>query len=147
MQILLNSDVPKLGYRGDIVSVRNGYFRNYLLPKGFAQPATSALIKLSKSRNEKRLVQKQQIIDKAGEVLKKLKGLTVEIKAKVSKKGKLYGSLGESEVIEAVKKAAKIELEKEFVKMEHIKELGEHKVKIHLGENLEEEITVKVEEA
>ncbi|MBD3360771.1 50S ribosomal protein L9 [Candidatus Peregrinibacteria bacterium] len=145
MQVLLNEDVKKLGYRGDIVNVKNGYFRNYLQPRGLAQRATENLIKLSEKRNEKRLMKKQQILEKAEEVLKKLKDLKVKIKAKVSKKGKLYGSIAEEDVINAVKDKSNIELEKEFIKMEPIRELGEYKIKVNLGENLEENIELVVE--
>lgn len=145
MQILLNEDVKKLGYRGDLVNVKNGYFRNYLQPRGLAQRATENLIRLSEKRNEKRLMRKQQILEKAEEVLKKLKGVKVKINAKVSKKGKLYGSVTEEDIVKAVKDKANIELENEFIKMEPIKELGEYTIKVNLGENLEENIVVVVE--
>lgn len=145
MKILLNGDVKSLGYRGDIVNVKNGYFRNFLLPNGLAQFANAKVIKLAEGRSEKSTLQKERVIENAKDVLKKLKGLTVTIKAKVSDKGKLYGSITEFEVIEAVKAGAKVELEKDFIKMDHFKDLGEHKAKVHLGEGLEEEITVVIE--
>ena len=145
MQILLNGDVKNLGYRGDIVKVKNGYFRNFLSPKGLAQVANAKVIKLAEERGKKSTLQKERVLDNAKDVLKKLKGLTVTIKAKVSDKGKLYGSITEADVVEAVKTGAKVELEKEFIKMDHFKDLGEHKAKVYLGEGLEEEITVVLE--
>ena len=144
MQVLLNQDVPKLGYRGDIIKVKDGYFRNYLWPRGLAQVATGNVLKLSGSRKEKLVMKKQQVADNAKDVLKKLKGLVVTLNVKVSEKGKLYASVTEHDVIEAVKVAAKVELSKDFVKMEHFKDLGEHSVLIHLGEGLEQKITVVV---
>jgi large subunit ribosomal protein L9 len=145
MQVLLNKDIKKLGYRGDIVAVKPGYFRNYLLPKGLAQVTTAKLIELAEARNKKRLMQKQQVLENAKEALKKLKKSAVVIKAKVTKTGKLYGSIGEKQIVEALKDQAKIELEKDYIKMKHIKELGEHEILIQLGEGLEEKVKIVVE--
>lgn len=147
MQVLLNEDIKKLGYRGDIVAVKRGYFRNYLYPRGMAQIATAKVVELAEGRNKKRLMQKEQILDNSKDVLSKLKGLRVTVKSKVSDKGKLYGSIAEVEVIEAVKAATNLELEKDFIRMDHIKEIGEHEVIVHLGEGLEEKILVVVEAA
>jgi large subunit ribosomal protein L9 len=147
MQTLLNKDVKTLGYRGDVVNVKKGYFRNFLNPRGLAQIVTPSVLKLSEVRNKKRVLRKQQVIDNAKEVLGRLKGLSVTLKSKVSEKGKLYGSISDVEVIRAIKDASGVELEKEFVKAEHIKEVGEHKVNVTLGEGLEEQITVVVEAA
>lgn len=145
MQVLLNADVKKLGYRGDIIKVKNGYFRNFLYPKGLAVAADKKTVALAEERNKERTMQKEKVLENAKDVLKKLKGLSVTIKSKVSEKGKLYGSITESEVVEAVKAASKVELEKSFIKMDHFKELGEHKAIVHLGEGLEEEVTVVLE--
>jgi large subunit ribosomal protein L9 len=145
MQILLNADVKKLGYRGDIIKVKNGYFRNFLYPNGLAQAADKKTIALAEERNKERTMQKERVQENAKDVLKKLKGLKVVIKSKVSEKGKLYGSITEAEVVEAIKAESKVELEKSFIKMDHFKELGEHKAVVHLGEGLEEKITVVLE--
>lgn len=145
MQVLLNKDVKTLGYRGDIINVKNGYFRNYLFPRGLAQVANAKVIALAEKRNEKRTLQKERVLDNVKDVLKKLKGLSVTIKAKVSDKGKLYGSITEADVVEAIKAGAKVELEKDFIKMDHFKDLGEHKALVSLGEGMEEEITVVLE--
>lgn len=144
MQVVLNEDVKKLGYRGDVVSVKRGFFRNFLFPRGLADLATIARLKIAESRKDKMVVQKQQLLDSSGDVLKKLKGLKVETFGKVSEKGHLYGSIVEEDVINAIEEATKIKLEKDFIKMEHLKELGEHKVIVHLGEGQEEEVTVEV---
>lgn len=144
MKVVLNSDVPKLGYRGDVVNVKDGYYRNFLLPRGFAEVATPSVLKVALARKEKKDLAKKQVIEDAEAVLKKLKGLSVTIEAKASDKGKLYGSVVEEDVIKAVKAEAKVTLDKEFVKMSHFKDLGDHTVVIHLGEGLEEKINVVV---
>jgi len=145
MKVLLNSDVQKVGYRGDIVEVKRGYFMNFLYPNNFAIAADDKTIALAEKRNESRVVQKKQVLDNAKEILEKLKGLSITLSGKVSDKGHLYGSITEADIVEAVKKSAKVELEKEFLKMDHLKDLGEHKVIVHLGDKLEQEITVVIE--
>jgi large subunit ribosomal protein L9 len=145
MQIVLSKDVPKLGYRGDVVTVKRGYFNNFLMPNGLAEVLTKSLAKLIESRQEKILVEKEKLMDNAKEVLEKLKGLKITLKRKTTKAGKLYAAITEKDVIAAVEEAANVRLEKDYIKMEHFKDLGEHEVLIHLGEKLEDKITVVVE--
>ena len=145
MQVVLNKDVKKLGFKGDIVTVKPGYFRNFLMPGGFADIATKARLKIAESRRDKIVMKKEEIMAKAAQAIEKLKGLSVVIKAKASAKGKLYGAITEADVVEVVEKAVKIKLEKDFIKMDHFKEAGEYKAVVHLGEGLEEEIAVIVE--
>lgn len=147
MEVVLNKDVQKLGYKGEVVRVREGYFRNFLWPRSLAEVATEERKTLAALRREKMVISRKQLLENTRKVLDKLKGLTVTIKAKVSGKGKLYAGIGEDAVIAAVEKAAKIQLEKEYLKMEHIKEVGEHKVLIQLGPDMEQKITVVVEKA
>lgn len=144
MQVILNKNVQKLGYRGDIVSVKPGYFRNYLLPKGLAIIGSPNHLKVALGRKEKMVMQKQQVLDNAKDVLDKLKGLVVTITSKASDKGKLYGSVTDEDIAVAIGKAAKMDFDRSFVKMDHLKELGEHKVKVHLGEGFDAEVTVVV---
>ncbi|MDA1060533.1 MAG: 50S ribosomal protein L9 [bacterium] len=145
MQVVLNTDVKKLGFKGDTVSVKAGYFRNYLMPAGFADIATKARARVAESRKDKIVMKKEEIIAKSAETIDKLKGLTLTIKAKATDKGKLYGAVTEADLVEAVEKAVKIKLDKEFIKMNHFKEAGEYTALIHLGEGLDEEIKVMVE--
>lgn len=146
MQVVLNKDVPKLGYKGDIVNVKSGYGRNYLLPKGLADLASDSRLKIAASRKERMVIQKQQLLDSAKDVIAKLKGLKLIMKAKVSEKGKLYAAITEKDVIDAIEEKKNVKLEKEFIKMEHFKEVGTYEVLVRLGEGFEEKITVKVQE-
>ena len=146
MQVVLNKDVPKLGYKGDTVNVKAGYIRNYLLPQGLADLATPSRIKVAASRKEKVVIKKQQLLDNAKEVLAKLKDLKVIIKSKVNAKGKLFAAITEKDVIAAIEEKKNVKLEKEYLKMEHFKDLGEHEVIIHLGEGFETKVIVKVQE-
>lgn len=145
MQVLLNQDLKKVGYRGDIVNVKPGYFRNYLFPNGIAVMATKAVLALSDKRNEKRIMKKQEIVDNAKDSAKKLNGLSVTIQEKVSEKGHLYGSVTDKEVLDAIKAATNLELSKDMLSMDHIKEIGDHKVVVKLADDAAVEITVVIE--
>ena len=147
MKVMLNDNVSKLGYKGDVVDVKDGYFRNFLFPKKLAVLATKDRIALAEKRREKLVLKKEQLLDNIKEVLGKLKGLGVEIPAKVTGEGKdtLYAALGEDAVIDAVRAACNVQLEKKYVKfVEPVKTLGEHKVTIDFGGDNEIGITVNV---
>jgi len=147
MKVLLNKDIKKLGFRGDIVDVKPGYFRNFLFPQGAAIIATEKIIELANERNKDKIQKRAGIIKNAKEILGKLKGLTIKLTEKVSSKNKLYASVTEQEVVEAIKNESGIEVTKDLLKMDHIKTTGEHTILVHLGQNLEEKITVLVEKA
>ncbi|MBI5753819.1 50S ribosomal protein L9 [Candidatus Peregrinibacteria bacterium] len=144
MQIVLNKDVPKLGYRGEVVKVREGYFRNFLLPRGLALIATPSFLKLAAVRKEKIVEARKKVVENAKDILSKLKGLKLNLKAKISSKGKLFGAIGEDKIVEAIEKATDLKLDKGFVKMTHIKTTGSHDVIIHLGPDMEEKVKVTV---
>lgn len=147
MQIVLNQNVPKLGYKGDVVKVKEGYYRNFLLPRGFADICTPTRMKVAESRKDKLVMEKQQIMDNAKDVLKKLEGLVLKFKVKVTEKGTLYAAITEVDVLKEIKKVAHVKLEKDQLKMAHFKEVGEHKVVVHLGKDLEETVKLAIEAA
>ena len=126
------------------MKVRNGYFRNFLQPNGFAVMATPALLKVTAVRKERMVLARQELIDNATKALGKLKDLVIEIKGKVTSKGKLYGAITEEKIIAAILKETNIKLEKDFIKMEHIKTVGDHEITVHLGPDLEQKLKVVV---
>lgn len=145
MQVVLNQDVKKLGYRGEVVAVKPGFFRNFLFPNGLADVATPSRLRVAESRKDKLVMKKQQIVENSQEVIEKLKGLKVMISEKVNDKGHLYAAVSEAEIVAAVESAAKIKLAPEWIKMDSIKELGEHSVLVALGKGIETKVTVLVE--
>ena len=147
MEVVLNKDVKKLGYRGDVVTVKPGYYRNFLSPNDLADVATKSRLKLIDARKAKMVVEREKLLENANEVLTKLKGLNVVIKSKVNDQGTLYAAITEEDVVKAVESEAKVKLEKDYLKMDHFKDLGDHSVKVHLGPDLSQEITVTVEAA
>lgn len=144
MQIVLSKDVPKLGHRGEVVKVREGYFRNFLLPQGFALIATPSSLKVAAVRKEKVLEARKKVMENGKDILAKLKGLKLNLKAKISSKGKLFGAIAEDKIVEAIAKATDLKLDRGFVKMTHIKTTGTHDVLIHLAPDMEEKVRVTV---
>jgi large subunit ribosomal protein L9 len=145
MKLILTKRVPKLGHEWDLVNVKDGYARNYLLPKKLADPATPALIKKAEKIQTERVKKLEEIIKNAKEMAEKLKDIEVSFKKK-ARGEKLYGSITEKEIAEELTKKAKIEILKEMIKVkEPIKTLGEHKVSLALAEGVEVKIKVTVE--
>lgn len=146
MRVILIQNVKSLGLEGDIKEVALGYARNFLLPKGLAQIATPQAIKKTQAIKVAQFKKEKEERKKALEVVKKLKGLTVIIPAKVGEEGKLFGSISSDEITQAVKDQAKIEMDKEAVLLdEPIRKVGEHKVKVRLFKDVEAFVKIKVE--
>jgi len=144
MKVLLIKDVFKLGRAGEVKKVAAGYARNYLLPQGFAIPATPGAMqqaeRIKKKATERRAVLNEEL-SSVEEVLDSKK-LTFPVKA--GETGRLYGSISSDDIIEAVEANFKIKLEKRQVETEPIRQLGTYKVPIHLTMDLLPEITVIV---
>ena len=145
MKVILKKRIANLGQEWDLVTVKDGYARNYLLPQKLAVVATPALIKDAAKRAEQRVKNMEELAANAKESAEKLAEVTLNFKKK-ARGEKLYGSITEKDIVEALKKEAKIDLDKDIIRMgEHLKTIGEHKVKLHLAEGIEAEISVKIE--
>ena len=145
MQIVLTEDVPNLGKQGDVVEVKPGYGRNYLLPRGMATVPTEHNLRLL----ERYKIRVRQAVDariadlKAlAEQINKMAGITVE--ANANEEGHLYGSVGPQEVAAGLK-SKNLPVEPDMVRMEGpIKETGLYAVKLNLGYEIETEVKVAV---
>lgn len=148
MKVILKKDVQKLGYRGEVVVVKDGYFRNFLFPNDLASVATDKGLKLVEARKAKIILEKQRLLENIKDVLKKLKGLSVKIAAKVTGKSTLYAAVSAKDVVNAVFEATNVKLDPEYVKFgEHIKKTGNYKVAIDFGEGSTAEIDLEVVKA
>src|SRR6266446_2135100 len=144
MQLVLTEDVPNLGKQGDLVEVRSGYGRNYLLPRGLATVPTEHNLRLL----ERYKVRVQQAREARIADLNALSGqiqrVEVTIEANANEEGHLYGSVGAPEIAKALK-AKNLNIEPEMVRLEGpIKECALYAVKIHLGYDIETEVKVLV---
>jgi large subunit ribosomal protein L9 len=146
MEIILKQDIPTLGYTNDVVKVKAGYARNFLIPKGLAIPATETNRKIL-SENIKQKAFKDDKVRKEAETLSKaLGGITVKIGAKAAETGKIYGSVNNIQIADAIKKQYNYEVDRKkiFVDGEHIKELGTYTADVHLHKDIKVTINFEV---
>lgn len=146
MQVILTQDVKGQGKKGQMVNVSDGYARNYLLPKGLAQPATKSNINAMKGKQESAEYRKQKEKEEAESIADKMKEITVTIKAKAGDNGKLFGSVTSRDVAEELKMQHHIKLDKKkFVIPDGIKTLGETTVDVKLYTGITGKLKVMVE--
>jgi len=145
-EIFLMADVADLGAEGDVVNVADGYARNYLIPKQLGAPVTDATKrKLAKIQREREIARVASIAE-AKKMVGKLEGVSVTIAVKTSEGDKLYGSVGEQEIADALKEQG-IKIDRNLIALEsHIKELGVFDVKIKLQPEVEATIKVWIVE-
>ncbi|HEY9071824.1 MAG TPA: 50S ribosomal protein L9 [Candidatus Ozemobacteraceae bacterium] len=132
MQVLLIQNVGSVGKRGETKRVAEGYARNFLFPRNLAVPVTPGTMKnlnLLKQSWKRQEVKEQE---EARALAAKIDGLTLKITRKSGEKGRLFGSVTNTEIAELIAKKADIQLDKRSVVVEHIKELGEHEVTVKL---------------
>ncbi|GLZ56532.1 50S ribosomal protein L9 [Micromonospora sp. M51] len=133
MKIILTQEVSGLGAPGDIVEVKNGYGRNYLLPQGFAIAWTKGAEKQVTVIKRARSAREIRDLDHANEVKAQLEGLKVNLKVRAGDGGRLFGSVTPAEIVDAVKAASGPVLDRRRLEVPgHIKSTGTYPVKIKL---------------
>jgi large subunit ribosomal protein L9 len=146
MEVILRTDVPKLGKAGDIVKVKDGFARNYLLPKGLAIPANQKTIKALENQRKIILAKAERERKKAQSLAEKLTGLTLTFYRKVIEGERIYGSISAQDIVKALEEKG-LRLERRFVLLdEPIKQLGTYEIPIRLGPGVEVKIKVEVVE-
>jgi len=144
MRIVLMHDVIHTGKRGEVVDVKRGYARNYLLPKGLALEATPGNLKVFEQQRRKIEARHAQERDAAAGIAAALAGVRVEIAKRATETGALYGSVTASEVAEALE-AKGVQIEPRQVDLEGgIKAVGDHEVRIDLHSEVVAEVVVTV---
>ncbi|MGE5277024.1 MAG: 50S ribosomal protein L9 [Acidobacteriota bacterium] len=145
MKVILADDVRGLGHRGDTVTVKDGFARNYLFPQGFAYEATEANTR--RLGEEKRKYDDKTLRDKqiAQEVARKVEGLAIVIRKKAGEEDVLYGSVTPSEIADALGEKG-IEVDRRKIELaEPIKRLGQHAVHVRLHRDVVAELTIDVQ--
>lgn len=144
MEIILKEDVKGLGYKNDIVKVRDGYGRNFLIPKKIAILATESNKKVVAENIKQAAHKAEKIKTEALDVAAKLEGLSINISTKVGESGKIFGAITSLQVSDALKaKGFSIDRKKISFK-EDIKEVGAYKAQIDLHKEVKQSITVNV---
>ena len=145
MKLILTREVAGLGSAGDVVTVKDGYGRNYLLPRGNAIVWSQGGEKQIEGIRRARSAREVRDIDHAKEIKAKLEGASIVAKAKVGAKGALFGSVTDKDVASAIKAATGLDIDRHAIATKgHIKKTGNHDVKIALGHNVVAKVSVSV---
>ncbi|MDD3632899.1 MAG: 50S ribosomal protein L9 [Candidatus Syntrophosphaera sp.] len=144
MKVILLSSIEKLGNKGDVVNVKRGYARNYLIPRKLAIYATPKNLKNWNSIQIKAAQEEEEVIDKMKRLDEQLRNMTLYFERKTDEQDNLYGSVSEMDICQELAKQG-INIKRAMVQMEkHIKSLGENLVKIHLYKDIISELKVVV---
>ena len=140
MEIILKEDVINLGYKGDIVKVKDGYGRNFLIPTKKAVLATASAKKMLAEDLKQRAHKLERLKNEAAELAEKVQDITLTVGAKTSTTGKIFGAVGPIQIADAFEKAGFSVDRKVIVLKEAVKEVGSYKATL----KLHKEVTVEV---
>jgi len=145
MKVILTQDVNKVGTKGDLVEVSDGYGRNFLIKKGFALEGTGGRLR-EWEENQKAMKNRETKMEKAAvDTKKKIGGKRVTVLMNAGEEGRLFGSVTSSQIAEAVKAQLGVEAEKHNIKLEEaVKHVGMYPFKIRLHTGIEAELTLEV---
>ncbi len=145
MELILKQDVENLGFKDDLVTVKNGYGRNYLIPQGKAVIATSSAKKVLAENLKQRAFKEAKIVEDANKMASTIKGLEIKISSKVGTGDKLFGSVNNIDVARAIAKAG-TEVDKKFIKVTggSVKRLGKYNASVRLHREVVADITFEV---
>jgi large subunit ribosomal protein L9 len=145
MEVILKQDMDNLGYADEIVKVRPGYARNFLIPNGLATIATESNRKMLAETQKQRAHKAQKIKGDAESVAKQLEALTLKIGAKVGESGKIYGSVTALQIADALAKHdVVIDRKKIHLDTDHIKTLGAYTATVNLHKDIKAKVNFEV---
>ncbi len=145
MDVILKQDVDRLGSKNDIVNVKNGYARNYLIPQGFAVAATESARKVVAETIRQQSHKALKALEDAKALGEKIAGLSLKIGAKAGESGKIFGSVNNIQVAEALEGAGhKLERKNIELGTESIRDLGSYTAKVKLHKEVTVEVTFEV---
>ena len=144
MEIILKEDIINLGYKGDIVKVKDGYGRNFLIPTKKAVLATESAKKVLAEDNRQRAHKLERIKNEALELAEKLKDVVLTVGAKTSTTGKIFGAVGPIQIADAFEKAGHAVDRKVIVLKDPVKEVGQYKATLKLHKEVSLEVDFEV---
>jgi len=145
MNVILKQDMPNLGHKDDIVTVKDGYARNYLIPKGYAISATAQAKKVHEEILRQRAHKEEQLKQAALEMAEKLKDVSLTIGAKTSTKGKIFGSVNTIQIAEALnEKGFNLDRKDISITNDLIKEIGNYTATVKLHREVSVEVPFEI---
>lgn len=144
MEIILKQDVANLGYKDEIVNVKNGYANNYLLPKGMAIIATPVNKKIH-AENLRQRAHKEEALRKNAETQQAaLNGKTVKLIVKVGENGQLFGGINNIMIAEALKEQHNYDIDRKQISVDTIKAVGNYTAKVNVYKEIKAELNLEV---
>jgi large subunit ribosomal protein L9 len=145
MKVILLEDVKKLGKKGELIEVKQGYAQNFLIPRKLALIANDANLKTYETTKKQQKIKEAHDREEALEIAKKLETEKLIIKTKCGETGKLYGSITSQNIADEISKKFKVELDKRKIELPHpIKELGKYQVKAKLFHGVSAKLKVEI---
>ncbi len=145
MKLILTQEVSSLGTPGDVVEVKDGYGRNYLVPRGLAIRWTRGAEKQIDSIKKARSVRDVRDLGQAGEIRQQLEALTVTVPAQAGSSGRLFGAVSVTEIVDAVKAAGGPDIDKRRIEITNpIKSLGSHQVTVRVHDDVIATVNLEV---
>ncbi|MCX7697422.1 MAG: 50S ribosomal protein L9 [Bacteroidales bacterium] len=147
MEVILKEDVKNLGNKYDIVNVKPGYARNFLIPRGLAIEATPSAKKMVAEIIKQQAFKEEKIRKEAENIAEKINGATIIIKTKATSTGKIFGSVNNIQVADTIKEIFNIEIDRKKIELtpEVIKELGTYEASIRIHKNIIAKVIIQVE--
>lgn len=145
MKVILSNDVEALGHKGDVVTVADGYARNYLIPKGIAMLASKGALKQAELMQRARAERAEKDKAEAAARVATLAASPVYISARAGEEGRLFGSVTKADIARAIQDQLEQEVDRHLIRLDDpIRTLGSHSVEIHLHEEVNALVTVEV---
>lgn len=145
MKVILVTDVERLGGRGDMVEVKDGYANNFLIPKGLAVRSTKGKAKEAGQQATEKMAKADRELKRAEDTAKAITGHTFEVAAKAGEEGKLFGTITSKEIAALIDKELHVEVDRKKIHMdEHIKTVGFHEAHLKLHPQVEAIVHLKV---
>lgn len=143
MRVIFLQDLSGVAKKGEVKTVKDGYARNYLLPRKIAEEATPARLKVLQEQDAARAMRERRLLDDARALADQLRGLTVPIGVRVGDSGRLFGAVTSGDVAKGLLEQG-YEVDRKQIRMDSIKVLGDHPVEVHLKEGVRATVTVRV---
>jgi len=145
MEIILLQDVQKLGQKDDLVNVKDGYGRNYLIPRGYAIAATQSAKKTHAENLKQRAHKEEKIKAEAQTLAEKMAGLSITVGAKTSTSGKIFGSVNTIQIAEALKEKG-FDIDRKSISLpeDQIREVGKYKASIRLHREVKVQVDFEI---
>ncbi|MDD3718343.1 MAG: 50S ribosomal protein L9 [Actinomycetota bacterium] len=145
MKVILVADVEGLGYRGDMVEVKDGYANNMLIPRGLAVRSTKGKAKEANQLAREKMAKADRELKRAEDTAQAITGHTFEVPAKAGEEGKLFGTITSKDIAALIEKELRVEVDRKKIHLdEHIKTVGFHEARIKLHPQVEAIVHLKV---